>query len=725
MPQRSKKTMKKAVSRAGRAGRGETAKASSPRAVPKAMPKGAKRSASVRGAAKPSPKATPKGKLAPKAKAKAKPVRKPVAVAKPKAKAKAKPARVLRSLILPPKPKRLAARLLVARAPRTPAVVELPPEAPIEIAGKPRGEHSAAKRTVIMPKPGPRMRERSPRARVTLETWRQLEESCQKLGRPALSDEQRVAIRAALEGHDSLVVMPDDERAVSCYQLAALYLNEPTVVVSPVVAELKAQEAALKERHLAVVCLLPELSTPERSAALSRIARGGSLLVLLTPEALRLVDVQQALAKSSIALFVVEDAHCASEASHELRPSYAELASTLLGFDSPPVMAVARVATSAVRRDIRERLGLSAPVTVQSAPVPENLKLVTKLARGEGRQASLVRLVERLELPGLVFCGTPHDVDGVYAALRGAGIAAHRHHSGMTPIDRAAELLNFTLPGQRSVMVALSAFAPQSGLPGIGEPIDGFGRGPGKRDLRFVVHYQSPASLEQYLREIQRAGRDGKPALCVLLHESSHRSLHEVMLAQQRFKATHLAELGRALETPALEGRTVTLEALALSTGQSRRTTDRLTALLADAGLVSRTGGWVRVLCTAPELDEGCRRLGAQLYALRERDARRLASVSAFAEATECKLSCLNQYLGDGVSEPCARCNACLPELLAPTQESLLPQAATRRAVVQEFSVRSVAHSHSGVVPSDAHGSSAALSAKLADLGGGNTVTHK
>ena len=133
----------------------------------------------------------------------------------------------------------------------------------------------------------------------------------------------------------------------------------------------------------------------------------------------------------------------------------------------------------------------------------------------------------------------------------------------------------------------------------------------------------------------------------------------------------------------------------------------------------------MRVLCTAPELDEGCRRLGAQLYALRERDARRLASVSAFAEATECKLSCLNQYLGDGVSEPCARCNACLPELLAPTQESLLPQAATRRAVVQEFSVRSVAHSHSGVVPSDAHGSSAALSAKLADLGGGNTVTHK
>jgi len=291
----------------------------------------------------------------------------------------------------------------------------------------------------------------------------------------------------------------------------------------------------------------------------------------------------------------------------------------------------------------------------------------------------------------------------------------------MTASERATELLAFTLPGQHSVMVAVSAFAPGSGLPGIGDSAEsntGFGRAPFKRDLRFVVHYQSPASLEQYLREAQRAGADGLPAIAVLLHESSHRSLHEVLLAQQRFKATHLAELGRALETPALEGRSVTLEALALGTGQSRRTTDRLTALLADAGVVAREGGWVRVLCTANELDEACRRLGVQLYALREQDARRLAAVSAFAESTECKLSCLNQYLGEGASEPCGRCNACESELLAPSVESLVPQAPSRRAVVHEFSVQAVVPSHSAhsaVVPSPAH-ANAGLSATLADL---------
>jgi superfamily II DNA helicase RecQ len=229
------------------------------------------------------------------------------------------------------------------------------------------------------------------------------------------------------------------------------------------------------------------------------------------------------------------------------------------------------------------------------------------------------------------------------------------------------------------------------------------------------VHYQSPASLEQYLREIQHAGLDGQPATCVLFHESSHRSLHEVMLAQQRFRATHLAELGRALEAPALEGRAVTLESLALGTGQSRRTTDRLTALLADAGVVSKTGGWVHVLSSASDLIEACRRLGAQLYALREQDAQRLAAVSAFAESGACKLGFLADYLGESTHAACSRCSACSAELSA--TESVPPQVAARRPVVQEFSVR-VANVLEPKADTYAPTVSAApLTAKMADFG--------
>jgi ATP-dependent DNA helicase RecQ len=632
----------------------------------------------------------------------------------------------MHALILPPRPKRLAARLLIARAPRAARVEDTLPDEnssiPVSAAtARTTVKPASSKLTAAsLPAAESNPRARSPRPRVTQETWRAIEATAARLGRAPLNDEQRVAIRAALEGHDSIVVLPDDERAVSCYLLTAFQLAQPTVVLSPVPAELNALHDELSALRLPVAWVSAGLSGPERSAALSRISRGGALLVLLTPEALCAPDLRQALSKSGVALFVASEAHCASEASHELRPSFAELGVTLRGLDSPPVMAMTAVATAAVRRDIRERLGLEAPVTIQSPPVRENLQIVTQVARGEGRQAALVRLVERLTLPGLVLCATPHEVDSVYSALRGAGIAAYRHHSGMTPGDRAAGLSNFGSPAQRSVMVAVSAFAPGSGLPGIGEQAEaslGFGRGPVRPDLRFLVHYQSPASIEQYVREIHRAGGDGLPAMCVLLHESSHRSLHEVMLAQQRFRATHLADLGRALETPALEGRAVSLEALALGTGQSRRTTDRLTALLADASVVSRAAGWVRVLCSASELDEACRRLGAQLYALRERDAHRLASVGAFAEASECKLSCLNQYLGEGVSEGCGRCNACVAELLVPNQESLMPQAATRRSVVHEFAVQPLSAPVSGVVPSGAQPSHGSLTAKLADFG--------
>jgi len=767
MPQKSKKPIKKASTRASRASAKSKLGAAKPApraakrsAVAKAKPaakakgksapqpvkaaqraKGAvRKQAPSRAAAKLEPR---KAKLEPR-KAKLEPRKAKLEARKAKLEArspkleprKAKPRNpkpeargskseaTTHSLILPPRPKRLAARLLVARAPR-PARVEGPPSEPNgSLPTAPTipapGIAKVGLKSASLAASASLLRVRAPKAKVTQDTWRSVEALLARLERAPLNDEQRVAIRAAVEGHDSIVVLPDDERASSCYQLAAFQLTQPTVVLSPVPAALKAAYEALGARELPVVYVSAGLSGPERSAALSRISRGGALVVLLSPESLQAADMRQALAKSGIALFVVEEAHCASDASHELRPSFAELGSTLRGLNSPTVMAITPTATAAVRRDIRERLGLEAPVTIQAPPVRENLQIVTKLARGEGRQAALVRLVERLTLPGLVLCATPHDVDSVYSALRGAGIAAHRCHGGMTAGDRTAELHHFSQPGQRSVMVAVSAFAPGSGLPGVGEQAEaglGFGRGPGKRDLRFLIHYQSPASLEQYLREIHQAGGDGLPATCVLLHESSHRSLHEVMLAQQRFRATHVAELGRALETPALEGRTISLEALALGTGQSRRTTDRLTALLADAGVVSRAAGWVRVLCTATELDEACRRLGTLLYALREQDARRLASVSAFAEASECKLSCLTQYLGEGMSEACGRCSSCVSELLTPSQESLSPQASSRRAVVHEFSVQPTNAPLSGVVPSGAQPAPGSLTAKLSDFG--------
>ncbi len=595
-------------------------------------------------------------------------------------------------MILPPKLRRSAPRLLVAPAPRAPRIAALVGPAPIP---------ASASRARVGPK---------------ADVWLRVDEAAARLGRTPPNADQRRAIRAALEGQHSLVVLPDDEQSLGCYQTAALLLDRPTVVVSPVACELQRQHEMLLQRRVAALWLRPDWTGKERSQALARIAKGGALLVLCNPEALREVDVLRALGKPGVGLFVIEEAHCAADSAHELRPSYTELRATLRSLGAPPVMALSRVASRSVRGEIGERLGLNSPVIVQSAAVRGNLSILSKLARGEARQASIVRMVSRLELPGLIFCATPHDADGVYAALRAAGVASHRFHASMTAEDRALEQAGFDDPSARSVMVAVSAFAPSSGLPGLGEPANGvlgFGRGALRADLRFVVHYQSPAFIEQYLREIQCVGRDGLPATCVLLHESSHRSLHEVMLAQQRFRATHLADLGRALEASALAGAAISIGSLALSTGQSRRTTDRLTSLLADVGAVSREGGSVRVLCSASELFETCRKLGLQLYALREQDGRRLAAVTAFAETNGCKLAFLQHYLGEPAGVSCGRCDACSGELLS-SQESIPPQASARRASAEEFSVRPLTNPPTSGVRSEI---AAGPGAKLASFG--------
>ena len=209
-----------------------------------------------------------------------------------------------------------------------------------------------------------------PRAAVTQDTWRTIEALAARLGRAPLNDEQRVAIRAALEGHDSVVVLADDERAVSCYQLAAFQLAQPTVVVSPVAAELKAQHEALSSDKLPVVVRAGRASRAgaQRGAG-AHFARRRALGAAHSGSASR-AGRPASTEQIGRRFVVVEEAHCASEASHEWRPSYAELGTTLRELGSPPVMAITRVATAAVRRDIRERLGLEAPVTIAIACRP-------------------------------------------------------------------------------------------------------------------------------------------------------------------------------------------------------------------------------------------------------------------------------------------------------------------------------------------------------------------
>ena len=210
--------------------------------------------------------------------------------------------------------------------------------------------------------------------------------------------------------------------------------------------------------------------------------------------------------------------------------------------------------------------------------------------------------------------------------------------------DRVKQQEMYMKPGRRTVMVATSAF----------------GLGIDKPDIRYVVHQQSPASLEQYVQEAGRAGRDGAKANCILLHDSSDRDVHEALLSRSRLRPDQLYKLGSALAAWAAEGRTPTIDALALSADLGERPTNALLATLEEAGLVTiGEDQTVRATVAPAEVEEKVRSLAGQFANMRTQDSRRLDSVADYAQENGCRAVYLRSYFGEDHGGACGLCDVC------------------------------------------------------------------
>ncbi|HEV8244322.1 MAG TPA: RecQ family zinc-binding domain-containing protein [Polyangiaceae bacterium] len=551
-----------------------------------------------------------------------------------------------------------------------------------------------------------------PREAPKAASFQQIDECARRLGIALPDPELRRAIAAALSGADALAVTPDFEAVKLAALSCAEQIGEPTLLISPVASELRAMVDRNAGGGVALVRLDAKLPAAERGRVLSRLEKGGPLLVLLGPGELNKLDFSRACARSGIGLVIVDEAHVLASFTHELRPSLSGLVDKLQPWGRPPLLAMTRPVPSALRRDIAEALKLRRPLLAEGGPIRDNVVLSSHIARGEERQSRLIELVRRLSPPGIVYCAQPHDVDAVYACLASLQLDVHRHHSGLPPDERTSELAAWSAPERRAIMVATSGFSTPSGALGLSEEEDataaGFGRALERRDVRFVIHHQAPPSLEQYVREIGCAGADGEPAHAVLLYDSAHSSFNDALLAQQRFRPQHLEDLTRALQAASLENRPLTIEALALSSGHSRRTMDRMTALAADAGLIEKVAGWVRSSTPSTELALACRRLVARLVELRNQDGRRLDAVAEYAEAPGCRTVALFRYFGCERSR-CGRCSHCAP---VHEQRAATGAYPVRRPAAQSFSVGPPAQRYAVQAHADR---SPDLTARLAD----------
>ncbi|HEY5196587.1 MAG TPA: ATP-dependent DNA helicase RecQ [Solirubrobacteraceae bacterium] len=316
---------------------------------------------------------------------------------------------------------------------------------------------------------------------------------------------QREAVQAALDGRDSLVVMPTGGGKSLCYQLPALASDALTVVVSPLIALIADQHQRLVAAGQRSAMLASNLGPERNRETLAEIRSGRAQILFCAPERFVSRALRAALLTREIGLFVVDEAHCLSEWGHDFRPDYLRLRPVIDLLGRPPVMACTATATPRVALEIAARLDLRDPLIVRRGFDRPNISFDVIALAGDGavtrkRQILLAGLADETNRPAIVYCGTRKDTELVGELLRDVGIPAACYHAGMDAAARNESQRRF-MDGAVDVVVATNAF----------------GQGIDKEDIRSVWHWALPSSVEGYYQEAGRAGRDGAPAKAVLL----------------------------------------------------------------------------------------------------------------------------------------------------------------------------------------------------------------
>lgn len=338
----------------------------------------------------------------------------------------------------------------------------------------------------------------------------------QYFGYDSLRTGQEELINGILAGHDVLGIMPTGAGKSLCYQLPALMLKGITLVISPLISLMSDQVKALNQAGVHAAYINSSLTENQIRMALSYASQGRYKIIYVAPERLNTPRFLDFACNADISMLTVDEAHCISQWGQDFRPSYLEIAGFLTRLPRRPIVsAFTATATERVKNDIVASLGLNNPVTMVTGFDRPNLffRVVTRKG-GSQKDNSIINYVKKHEdESGIIYCATKKNVDKLYTLLNEQGISAGRYHAGLSNDERKQNQEDFTYDRIR-VMVATNAF----------------GMGIDKSNVRYVLHYNMPQSLEYYYQEAGRAGRDGEEAECVLFFSKQDIMINKFIL---------------------------------------------------------------------------------------------------------------------------------------------------------------------------------------------------
>ncbi len=337
-------------------------------------------------------------------------------------------------------------------------------------------------------------------------------------GYDSFRDGQENIINAILSGRDVLAIMPTGAGKSICYQVPALMLPGITIVISPLISLMQDQVKSLNEAGIHAAYINSSLSENQISKALSLAAQGHYKIIYVAPERLESSEFIWFAMNVEISMVTVDESHCISQWGQDFRPSYLKIVSFIEQLKKRPIVsAFTATATEEVKDDILCTLGLNNPVTVITGFDRGNLYYrVEHIKRKNDFITDYVK--QHKDESGIIYCATRKNVDAVYELLFKNGVSVARYHAGMSNADRKNSQDDF-IYDRDSVIVATNAF----------------GMGIDKSNVRYVIHYNMPQSMENYYQEAGRAGRDGEPSQCILLFSAQDIMINRLLLENKDF----------------------------------------------------------------------------------------------------------------------------------------------------------------------------------------------